>query len=110
MSAKEELDRLVAWGALIPADKVRPLVEALLVEGGPEWGSVADASKYVGMSGDFWQDRAREGVIRGAFQRTEGGPWVLPLDECRAHLRGESLVKANAPKKGSRRGPWKQAS
>jgi hypothetical protein len=109
MSAQDELDVLVKYGVSIPADRVRPLVEALLSGGGPEWGSVADASKHVGMSPDFWQDRARAGEIPGAFQRSEGGPWVLPLAECRAHLARESTRKANAPKK-TRRGPWKAAS
>jgi hypothetical protein len=109
MTSKEELDRLERYGALIPAAGVRLLVEDLLSGGGPEFGDTACVSRVVGMSSDFWQDRAREGVIRGAFQRSEGGPWVLPLAECRAHLLRESTRKANAPKK-SRRGPWKKSA
>jgi hypothetical protein len=110
MSAREELDRLEKWGVMIPASSLRQIVEDLLSEGGAEWGGTDYVASVVGMSADFWQDRAREGSIKGAFQRTEGGPWVLPLAECRAHLARESTRKANAPPKKTRRGPWRKAS
>lgn len=101
MNARERI-ALHAEGSLIPRERVLEIMD----EGGegPEWGSTRDVSRVVGLSAEYWQDRARAGEIKGAFQTTEGGPWVLPLAECRAHLARRSRQRTE--RRSRRRGPW----
>lgn len=56
--------------------------------GGPEYATTADVARIVGFSSKYWVTRARTEKIPGAVQDGSRGRWRLPLDACRAHVRG----------------------
>lgn len=80
----------------------------------PEYATTAWMSENIGMSAEWWADRAREGKIPGAFQERAatadrpGSPWYLPVAAARAYL----LRVQNRPTRsmGVARGPYRRAS
>lgn len=74
----------------------------------PEYVDTSWLSENIGMSQEWWADRARDGKIAGAFQEAPGSPWYLPLAAARAYL----LRVANRKDRnlGVARGPYRRAS
>lgn len=106
MSAREHLAWAVRHGLSVPASVVEDIVEECLAGIGPEWGTTAEVARVVGRYPEYWQDLARTGKLSGAYQEHDGGPWTLPLAECRAHLA--RLSHELTPARRRRRGPWKE--
>lgn len=66
----------------------------------PEFLSTVQASQVIGWSRSYWAERAKAGVIEGAFA-DEGDRWHLPLTACHAHVQGLQ----GEHRKGRMRGP-----
>jgi hypothetical protein len=107
MSAKDELDRLEKWGAMVPASSVRKIVEELMAERGPEFMTTVDAARVLGYSPKRWRVWCEGGLVEGAWQDSDNGRWRLPLASARAHLLRLQQSK-RAPRKSGRRGPNRQ--
>lgn len=74
----------------------------------PEIVTTAWLSENVGLSQEWWADRARDGRIPGAFQDSPGSPWYLPLRAARDYLlRVQQRKDRNL---GVARGPYRRAS
>jgi hypothetical protein len=66
-------------------------------QGGPEYADVSDVARIVGFSVAYWGRLARAGKIAGAVQEGKGGRWKLPVEQCRAHIRGLRRKPPAAP-------------
>ncbi len=56
--------------------------------GGPEYAEASEVARLVGFSAKYWVVRARAGKIPGANQEGSRGRWLLPVEACRAYVRG----------------------
>ena len=57
-----------------------------------------------GHSRDWWQDRARDGDIPGAYQSGERSRWYIPREAATVFLREH---RERGTRKGRHRKPWK---
>lgn len=96
----EALDRPV----LVPLREYLSLLDEVK-NGGPMVVDSAWLVERLGMSQDWWAERARVGDV-DAFQETKGSPWRFDRASCMAHLL---RLKNNSPgKRVKRRGPWQE--
>lgn len=66
--------------------------------------TTVELAKEFGHSPDWWQDRARKGVIHGAYQGGGRGRWYIPREQATVFLR--ELRESRRRKRVSRK-PWK---
>ena len=66
-------------------------------QGGPEYAEASEIARLVGFTAKYWVVRARLGKIAGATQDGPKGRWRLPVEACRAHVRGLQRGRKPAP-------------
>lgn len=76
---------------------------------GPEVLSAKEAARRFGYAAERWRRWCERGLIAGAWQDAEGGPWRLPRASAEAHLRqlqsrgaratGDAQPAAHAPRR-----------
>ena len=72
----------------------------------PQILSTRQAARWFGLNPKRWRVWAEEGLIEGAFQEAEGGPWRLPVEGCQRRI----IAFKNAPRvKSKARGPYRKA-
>ncbi len=70
--------------------------------------STIQASQIIGFSRSYWAQRAKDGVIDGAFA-DEGERWRLPLKACKAHVGRLEAQHRTGGMRGGPTGPRKKA-
>ena len=68
--------------------------------------TTVELSKHLGRSAGWWQDMARTGKIRGAYQVGVGSPWYIPLEDATVFLHAYRESQTESRRKRARR-PWK---
>mgnify|MGYP001581131207 CR=1 FL=1 len=76
---------------------------ALAVDSGDRAMTTVQCATEWGHAPEWWQDRARDGSIHGAYQESEGSQWYIPRGHAKVFLRE---YREGRRKRGSRR-PWK---
>lgn len=66
--------------------------------------TTVECADEFGHSPDWWQDRARKGVIAGCYQSGERARWYIPRQQATVFLRE---LRTKRRKSGRRGIPWK---
>lgn len=66
--------------------------------------TTAELAEEFGHSADWWQDRARDGRIHGAYQDGSRARWYVPREQAKVFLR--ELTESRR-KRARHRKPWK---
>lgn len=67
--------------------------------------TTTELSAALGHSASWWQDHARAGRIKGAYQVGSGRVWYVPLEEATVFLR-EHREKQTEGRRRRARKPW----
>lgn len=85
---------------------VDELRAALAVDSGQRDMTARELAAEFGHSRDWWQDRARAGLLPGAYQSGARGRWYIPRSSATVFLRERRERGA----KKTKRKPWKGAA
>lgn len=74
----------------------------------PQILSTRQAARWFGLNPKRWRVWAEQGLVEGAFQESEGGPWRLPVEGCQRRI--DEYKNAPRSKRSPFRGGYKKAS